>query len=309
MSHPLSGAEDLSSWQLRLLQRIHTVSYEHWRVLRNPPTWTRGSGEIPLRNWRAGLAAREAERGELELLATAIGVPEPMITEARAAGGRGVRWGDNQATADLSLVEPGGHATRTAFLEQVARDVWQLEHIALVRAEYLHREHLGRVPDDEAGIRQLHDNMAAVWTRATATAMHAGTDNNDRARLWGRDAASWERIARLTAARYSDVELQARFHEFAWKGIEADAVRDFRNLALSGLAVGPPEPTRMADSAEAALEAVSVADGHGHRYSHGIGAAVDVTNAGRASGWELDPEPEPRPIEPGQGPSHDPGVW
>ncbi|MFD4429811.1 hypothetical protein [Nocardia sp. NPDC058497] len=307
MSHPLWGADELSSWQLRLLQRIHTVSYEHWRVLRNPPTWTRGSGDIQLRNWRAGLAAREVERVELELHATAIGVPEPMITEARGAGGRGVRWGDNQATADLSLLEPGGNDTRTAFLDQVARDVWQLEHMALVRAEYLHREHLGRVPDAEAGMRQLHDNIAAVWMRATATAMHAGTDDNDRVRLWGRGAASWERIARLTAAQYSDAELQARFHEFAWKGIEADAEQDFRNLAVGGLAVGPPGPMRMADSAEAALEAVSVADGRGHRYSHGIGAAVDVTNTGRAAGWE--PEPEPRPPDCGPGSGHDAGVW
>ncbi|MGW5312048.1 hypothetical protein ACWEQ0_19485 [Nocardia thailandica] len=294
---------------MQLLQRIHNVSYEHWRVLQNPPIWTRGSGDIQLQNWQAGLAAREAERDGLELHARAVGVPELMITEVREAGERGLRWGDTPETAQLSLLEPGGNYTRTAFLDQISRDVWRLEHMALVQAEYLHREHLGRVPDAEAAMRQLHSNMAAVWSRAAATAAVTDLTAGDRAQLWGRDAASWERTARLTAASYSDAELQTRLHEFAWKGVEADANQDIRNLAVRGLVDGPPEPMQMADAAEAALSAVSIADGRGRRYDHGIGAAVEATNTEVVAGWEPDAEPYARPPEPGPGAGRDAGVW
>ncbi|MGW5922162.1 hypothetical protein ACWFPY_24495 [Nocardia fluminea] len=304
MSHPLEGADELPSWQLRLLERIQSISELHYRtVFHGRPQYSpgNGAGAVQLETWRTHLRALEDERGELELHAHGVQVPQRMIDYATETGGRGVRWGETKETARLSLAPPGVDLVSQAMLEQIAGDVWRLELSAMVRAEHLHRVHTGALPDDESGERQLHDNMAALWRRATGTAALIEIDPAAAAQVWGRDPGSWQNLAELTAASYTDLELRERFGALAWKGIEAEVSRSFDNLASTATSIGPPTPNEMADRAEAALAAVGLSDGHGPRFDHSIGAAVEATSTGLGTDWEPDPQHHPPDRGPGVG--------
>ncbi|MEU4413319.1 hypothetical protein [Nocardia salmonicida] len=312
MSHPLSGAEDLPSWQLRLLERIQNSSYEHYRTLFHgyPQYSSAASGpSIQLENWRTNLRALEAERGEIELHAHGLDIPQRMIDYANETGARGARWGDTPETALLPMSPPGASTTRLHLLDQIADDVWRLEHTALVRAEYLHRVHTGGLADNEPGERQLHDNMAALWRHAAGTAALIDLDPGEAHQLWGRGPDSWQQLAELTAASYTDTELQQRFAEMSWKGIEAEASRSFDNLAASASTdLAPPTPWEVAERAEQALAAASFADELAPRLGHGIGTAVEATSAGLGTDWEPDPDPQQHLPGRGQGVGVDQGA-
>ncbi|MEV0768523.1 hypothetical protein [Nocardia salmonicida] len=310
MSHPLVGAEELPSWQLRLLERIQAVSEIHYRtVFHGRPQYSasNGAGSVQLETWRTHLRALEYERAELELHATGADVPQAMIDHAVQVGSRGVRWGETPETA--RLVRPGADLLSQDMRELIASDVWRLEQSALVRAEHLHRVHTGALPDDESGSRQLHDNMAALWRRATGTAALTDISPAEAEQLWGRGPKSWQRVAELTAASYTDLELQARFGVLAWKGVLVEVSADFDKYAGTATRIGPPTPLQMADRAEAALAAVNSADGHRPRFERPIATAVEATSADTGTEWEPNPDPEPHPPDPGREPGREQGVW
>ncbi|MFJ2834235.1 hypothetical protein ACIO52_02615 [Nocardia sp. NPDC087230] len=319
MSSPLSGAEELPSWQLRLLERIQATSYIHHRTLFHgyPQYSPAESGpnnagpNIALERWRTNLAALEAERGEIELHAHSLDIPQPMIDYAIKTGGRGVRWGETPETARLPLAPVGENLTRLHLLEQISGDVWKLEHAALVRAEYLHRVHTVALPDNEAGERQLHDNMAALWRRIKGTASLIDLDAGTAQQLWGRGPESWKRLAELTAASYTDAELQQRLGELSWKGIEAEVSRVFDNQAAGNVTeLQLPTPWQVAANAEKALVAIRLADSEaGPQPGRDIGTAVEATGAGTETQWEPDPEQRPRPPDRDAGAGRDQGVW
>ncbi|MFI8974171.1 hypothetical protein ACIGO9_14890 [Nocardia asteroides] len=313
MSSPLSGAEELPSWQLRLLERIQATSYIHHRTLfHGYPQYSAGvSGpSIQLQAWRTNLAALESERGEIELHAHSLDIPQRMIDYAVETGARGVRWGETPETARLPMAPEGANWTRMHLLEQISGDVWTLEHAALVRAEYLHRRDTGALPDNEAGERQLHDNMAVLWRRIKATATLADLDPGTAQQLWGRGPESWQRLAELTAASYTDAELQQRFGELSWKGIEAEVSRAFDNQATSKTTdLDPPTPWQVAERAEKALAAVGFADESAPSIGYEIGSAVQATGAGTGAGWEPEPEQSPHPPDRYTGVVRDQGVW
>ncbi|MFD4351550.1 hypothetical protein ACFWPX_03275 [Nocardia sp. NPDC058518] len=311
MSHPLDGADRLPPWQLRLLERIQSISELHHRtVFHGRPQYSagNGAGSVQLETWHTHLRALEGERSELELHAYGVHVPQRMIRYAAETGGRGVRWGESAETARLSPAPPGVDPVSQAMLEQIAGDVWRLELSALVRAEHLHRVHTGALPDDERGERQLHDNMAALWRRATGTAALIEIDPVAGEQIWGRSPESWHNLAELTAASYTDLELRERFGSLAWTGIEAEVSRNFDNLASTATTIGPPTPNEMADRAEAALAAVSFADGQGARFDHSIGGAVEATGTEVGTEWEPDLDPQPHPPNRGPGVGANQGV-
>lgn len=204
----------------------------------------------------------------------------------------------------------GTNPTRGHLLDQIADDVWRLEHSALVRAEYLHRVHAGGLADNEPGERQLHDNMAALWRHAAGTAALIDLDPVEAHQLWGRGPDSWQQLAELTAASYTDGELQQRFAEMSWKGVEAEVSRGFDNLATSASTdLGPPTPWEFAERAEQGLAAASFADDLGPRPGYGIGTAVEATGTEVGGTWEIDPDLQPHPPDRGPGSGLDQGVW
>lgn len=313
MSHPLSGAEELPPWQLRLLEQVQHLSHARYRTLFHAyPQYSTAhtSGpNVQLEAWRTNLRALDDERGEVELHAHSLDIPQRMIDYATETGARGVGWGDTPETARLPMAPDGANSTRMHMLEQISGDVWRLEHAALVRAEYLHRVHTGALPDNEPGERQLHDNMAALWRRIKGTSALIDLQPGEARRLWGRGSDSWQRLAELTAASYTDAELQQRFGELSWKGIEADVSRAFDNQATSkSTDLDPPTPWQVAESAETALAAVSFADDHAPLIGRDIGSAVEATGAGTLAEWEPDPQQQPHPPDRDTGMVRDQGV-
>ncbi|MFD3510083.1 hypothetical protein [Nocardia sp. NPDC058666] len=280
MNSPLSGAEELSSWQLRLLERIQNISVEHTRVvIAGHPRWsaTTGTGDMAVQTWRTHLRALEGDRAEIALHAAAVGVPQRWIDHAREFGARGVRWGEDQASDQVLMLRTPEETTRAQWIEGIAADVWQLEHMALVRAEHLHRVQESRLPDEEPALSQLETNMAALWTRAITTAASVHLTDLERAQLWERDSAGWQQLAVLTAASYTDAQLHERWRVFAWPGIERQANQVAENLVLEpGLAVGPPDPIAMVQRAETALDMVNIDQRVQPRHEHTMAAAVDA---------------------------------
>jgi hypothetical protein len=301
MSEPIPGMEGLPSWKLRLLERIQNTSADHVRVLlQGHPTYEphHGSGEIPMQTWRTHLRALAADRHEIEIHASAVGVPAAAIAQAREMGERGLRWGDSVHSPPTT--RHGEDPVRAHMVEGVAGDVWQIEHMTAISVAHRLRSADGRFPPDPGAHEQFERNMAALWTRANDTGHVIGLTGDERAELWGRDWEGWKQLVRATVHRYSDAALHERWRAYAWGGIEHEARRDIDNLAagpaLEGPGAGLPTPE---DLIEYATEAViNGPDGAGRNISAAIGDALsqDLT-ASRDS--QPDAEPDIRPPEPG----------
>ncbi|MGY1898398.1 hypothetical protein [Nocardia gipuzkoensis] len=305
MSQPSPELEGLPSWKLRLLERIQNTAADHTRVLRQGyPTYQPhyGSGEIPIQTWRTHLRALEADRGEIELHAAAVGLPDSAITAARAAGQRGVRWGDSVHSP--RTMRHGEDPVRAHMVEGIAADIWQLEHMAAISVEHRLRGLDDTVADDPAAREQFDRNMAALWTRANETAHVVGLSAGRRAALWERDGAGWLKLVSVTVRGYDDAGLQERWRAYAWPGIEHEALRAVDTLATDQVTrqvpgVVPPTPEVLLDRAAEALSTVTPGQVAAEA---GLGAAVDAAlPADLTAVWDSEPagEPDIRPPETG----------
>ncbi|WP_433678325.1 hypothetical protein [Nocardia sp. CA-119907] len=307
MSEPIPGLDDLPSWKLRLLDRIQDTCAEHARVLQlGYPTYEphSGSGEIPLQNWRTHLRALEADREEIVIHALAVGIGSAAIGQAHAAGQRGLRWGDSVGSPPT--MPRGEDPVRAHMVEGIAADIWQLEHMAAIAAE----RRFGRPPSriqhhpDAGEVEQYGRNMAALWNRANNVAHAIGLTAQERAELWGRDEAGWQKLTAVTVRGYDDDALVERWRAYAWPGIEHEVRRSIDTLPASRVAVdepgaAPPAPHVLIDRATDALTITTSAE-EGARA--GIDETVDAAFApDPVAAWdsEVSIEPEARPPEPG----------
>ncbi|WP_063043320.1 hypothetical protein [Nocardia pseudovaccinii] len=305
MSEPIPEIEGLPSWKLRLLERIQNASADHVRVLlQGHPTYEAhyGSGEVPMQTWRTHLLALAADRHEIEIHASAVGVPAAAIAQAREMGTRGLRWGDSVHSPPTT--RHGEDPVRAHLIEGIAADVWQLEHMAAINVAHRLRSVDGRFPPDPTAQAQFDRNMAALWTRAKDTGHVIGLTGDERAEIWGRDDAGWTHLAAATVHRYSDAALHERWRTYTWRGIEHEARRSIDNLAADraqdpGMAL-PPAPHQLVERATQALTGTATRGEVSAEVR--IDIAVDAALAvDPAVGWDSEPvsEPETRPPEPG----------
>ncbi|WP_327116504.1 hypothetical protein OHB12_04775 [Nocardia sp. NBC_01730] len=301
MNKPVPGMEELPSWKLRLLERIQNTSADHVRVLlQGHPTYEpqHGSGEIPMQTWRTHLRALAADQHEIEIHASAVGVPAAAITEARERGERGLRWGDSVHSPPT--MRHGQDPVRAHMVEGAAADVWQLEHMAAISVAHRLRSIDARFPPDPQAHQQFDRNMAALWRRANDTGHVIGLTGDEHAELWGRDWQGWKQLVGATVHRYSDAALHERWRAYAWGGIEHEARRGIDNLA-AGAALERPGagPQTLEELIGRATEAViNGHDGTGTQISAAIGDALPHDVIGP---WvsQADGEPVLRPPEPG----------
>ncbi|MFX0574672.1 hypothetical protein [Nocardia nepalensis] len=244
MTWPSRPWEVLAPWQTRLLEQVQNLSVDHERVLhRGYPTYNlaHGNDEVQMTRWRAYLRELDAERGEVEIRALASGVPKPLIDHAHELGDRGIRWNERQPPPP----EPsrGGEAVRERMIEDIAADVWQLEHMAAVTAARRERRIAQGIhsEDHPVAASQLQTNMTALWVRAADTSHAADLTDIERAQLWGRDAQGWRTLVEATVNTYADPALEQRWRAQAWPGIEHDAQRNMQPL-------GSGEPDRPVDA-------------------------------------------------------------
>jgi len=305
MSQPAPDIDSLSHWKLRLLERIQDTAADHTRVLaQGYPIHApqHGSTQIPIQIWRTHLRALDSERADIEIHAAAVGVPASAIAQARTAGQRGQRWDHSVHTPPT--LRHGGDPVRTQTIDSIAGDVWQLEHMAALSVEYQRRSIAGLVPPAPELAEQLQRNMNALWSRAAAGAHVLNLTPLERAALWERDNAGWQRLTEASVHRYDDPQLQERWRAHAWRGIELDAVSGLDNLSATPShtqrAATPPTPQQMIQRATEALAEPRVVPDNS---ASGREADVEMA-AGRGEAWVFDPAewwddpPDPHPPEP-----------
>ena len=259
MSRPIPEADSLPSWKLRLLERIQNLAAERTQVLRQgypiyQPHY--GSTEIPVQTWRTHLRALEAECQEVTVHAVAVGVADTAIQSVWTAGAQGSRWGDSVHSP--RTMRHGEDPIRAGMVEDLADDIWRLEHMAAIAAE---RKFRGQEPHhvgDDPVLDQFDRNLAAVWTRATHTARVLGLTDAERADLWGRDEAGWQQLVEVTVMGYDDAELEERWRTYGWRGVEHQARQDIDRLAAGRIpqmpGTEPPHPRLLVEHATTAVE-------------------------------------------------------
>ncbi|WP_280183751.1 hypothetical protein [Nocardia cyriacigeorgica] len=233
--------DGLSTWKLRLLARIQKTSADHARVLRSgypeyQPHY--GAGDIPIQTWRTHLRAIAADLGDMTAHAAAVDIPSRVISEALAAGARGELWGDSVHTPPA--LAHGESEVWAHMVDGVASDIWQLEHMAVLRVEHTARGLDARVSAGE--IADFDVNMESLRARATMTADAIALPERDRAEIWDRTRDGWQRLAEATVFGYSDTELHERWRTMAWPGLAFEARRDLDTLTATTL--GHPPSTR-----------------------------------------------------------------
>lgn len=305
MSELIPGIEGLPSWKLRLLERIQNTSADHVRVLlQGHPTYEShyGSGEIQMQTWRTHQRALAADRHEIEIHASAVGLPPAAIAQARELGERGLRWGDSVHSPPT--MRHGEDPVRAHMVEGIANDVWQLEHMATISVAHELRSRDGRFPPDPAAQQQFDRNMAALWTRANDIGYVIGLTADEHHQLWGRDQAGWAQLVAATVHRYGDAALHERWRTYTWRGIEHETRRSIDNLAtdrMQNSGVAPsPTPNQLIERATQALTGTTTLSQAGADRS--IDRAVDVgLPVDPVAGWDSEPasEPDIRPPEPG----------
>ncbi|MFF0528696.1 hypothetical protein ACFYT3_09915 [Nocardia amikacinitolerans] len=311
MNHSLSGLERLPSWKVRLLERIQNLSAVQARVLlQGHPEYQPhyGEGHIPIRTWRAHLRELEADRTEIELHASAVGVPAVAIAEVRAAGQRGLQWDDSAHAAPT--LRHGEDPARAQLLEEIASDVWQLEHMAVISVEHRLRGFDGRVARDGGADAQFDANMVALWERANTAAHVIGLTGEEASQLWERDPAGWQQLAAMVRG-YDDAALHERWRTYAWPGIEAQARRGSDNLVFARetgaqLDLAPPTPHALIHHA---TEAIPTIDPTMSAPAAGIGSAVEAAlpdDSGRSWGSEASAQTDHRTTDPGPTPGYEP---
>ncbi|TLG08726.1 hypothetical protein FEK35_17465 [Nocardia cyriacigeorgica] len=260
--------DGLSTWKLRLLERIQNTSAAHARVLRSGyPEYQRhyGAGDIPIQTWHTHLRAIVADLDDLQAHAAAVNIPGQAIAEAVAGGARGELWGDSVHRPPG--VAQGESEVSAQMVDSIAADAWQLEHMAVLRVEHTVRGLDARVSAEE--IAHFDLNMQVLRLRAQMMADAVELPERDRAEIWNRPREGWQRLAETTVLTYSDNELHEQWRTNAWPGVRVEARRGLGSLTVTSHGHPPPSREELIVHASQAL-ADAGHDGH---------AAPQVTDA------------------------------
>ncbi|WP_159080551.1 hypothetical protein [Nocardia suismassiliense] len=304
MNRPIPEVENLPSWKLRLLETIQNTAADHAKAARHgfPDHEPHdGGGDIKVQTWRTHLLVLRADLHEIELRARGVGVPSAAIEAAREAGEWGQRWGDSVHSPPV--MRHGEEPVRAHMVSGIAADVWQLEHMAMIRVAHETRCHDRRFPHDPRAVEQFDRNMAALWQRAAAVAQVIELTGTEARELWGRDRHGWQQLGEVTVGSYSDTELYERWRTHTWRGLEHNARRGTDNLGVpAGTDLAGPRPPSPPILIEHATEALSMQSA-GRRADSQVEAALANTPEPT---WTEEPGPDPNPTrEAGHGVDRD----
>lgn len=261
--HPPPTSGQLPGWQERLLLRIQSLAADRARVLHQGyeyPARTHellaqsgdaGISDVAILTWRTRLSQLATTRVEIETHASALGITDEIIEDARLLGNHGIHPDPAQLR--------GSDPVRDMMVDGVANDVWQLQHMAAVKIAHRHL-----FDPDSAGIAapnmeaaQFERNMASLWMRANTVAQAVGLRADEYAGMWATDADGWQQVLTATVFTYDPDAVEERWRVYAWRGI-ADAAE--RTLAAVGIDLANahnadpvPSPHAMLTQAEHAL--------------------------------------------------------
>ncbi|WP_327097023.1 hypothetical protein OIE68_45390 [Nocardia vinacea] len=296
MTELIPGMDGLPSWKVRLLERIQNASADHVELLlRGHPSYEPdyGSGEIPMQTWRNHLQVLRGDRHDIEIRASAVGVPPEAIDQAREMGERGLRWGDSVHSPPT--IRDGEDPVRAHIVEGIADDMWQLEHMAAIKVAHRRRGADGRFPPDPQAQEQFDRNMTALWVRAYDTSDDIGVTTDEGTELWCRDQAGWTQLVTATVHRYGDAALHEQWRAYAWRGIEHEAWRSIDSLPGDrgpDPVEPPPAPHELIERATQALTGTSTPNEASTDPSVEQAVETALPSVG-VQGWEVEPDYEP----------------
>lgn len=281
---------DIAPEQAALLRRIHQLAALGERLRQAIPQTTPGSAQGSQLLDHIAEVARD--RDLTEIGARADGLPAGWVDQARAAGRSGRPW------TDELLLPPTRSPTRRRNLKRVVQDTRQLADMAAITVARQHRLATnGLATDPEpAAAEQFRRNMAALWTRAAATATSLGMDGTERARVF--NAASRYLDRRVQTYRYySRDDLNAAWRTYTTPTIGATVRRSLKSLRSTDRgtdtpapdAEQPPTPQALIDRARHSLDAAATNDSDtGTEIESAITVAIPGTAHGCDASAELD---------------------
>lgn len=224
---------DIAPEQATLLHQIHHLAARVARLRQAVSVTTPGSAASTGLLDEIGEVERARELTEIG--ARANGMPASWVNQARAAGQSGRAW-----TEEL-LLPAAPSPTGRRNTKRVVEDTRQLADMAavtVVRRRRLATDGITTDPEPAAA-EQFRRNMAALWTRVSATATSVGMGRHRRGRVF--NAASVEIDRRVETYRhYSLDDLNAAWRTYTTPTIAASVRRSLKSLRSAERGTDPP---------------------------------------------------------------------
>ncbi|WP_433620928.1 hypothetical protein [Nocardia sp. CA-120079] len=275
---------DIPTEQAALLRQIHHLAALGERLRRALPETTPRTAEGS--QLLDHIAEVDRDRDLTEVRARADGMPAGWVDQARATGRSGRAW------TDELVLPPTRSPARRRNLQRVVQDTRQLADMAAITVARQQRLATNAVATDPepAAAEQLRRNMAALWTRAAATATSLGMDGTERARVF--DAASRHLDRRVHAYQhYSVDDLDAAWRTYTTSAIAATVRRSLKSLRRTDRgtdtpaaeAEQPPTPQALIDRARHSLDTATTNDSD---IGTDIESVITAAMPGTTYGWD-----------------------
>ncbi|MFI6779215.1 hypothetical protein [Nocardia sp. NPDC050412] len=292
MTGPISvlRIRDIPPEQAALLRQIHQLADLGERLRHAVPMTTPGSAEST--ELLDHIAEVDRDRDLTEIRVRADGMPAGWVDQARMAGRSGRAW------TDELLLLPTRSPARRRNLKRVVQDTRQLADMAAVTVARQHRLDTNAVTADPepAAAEQLRRNMAALWTRAAATATSLGMDGKERERVFNAPRRYLDRRVQ-TYRHYSLDDLNVAWRTYTAPAIAASVRRSLKSLrradrgtetaAADPDAEQPPTPQALIERARQSLYAA--ANNHSDTGTE-IESVITVAIPETTDGWDASAE-------------------
>ncbi|WP_433194551.1 hypothetical protein ACQP1G_38260 [Nocardia sp. CA-107356] len=279
---------DIPPEQAALLRQIHQLAAVGERLRRALPETTPHTAEGS--QLLDHIAEVDRDRDLTEIRARADGMPAGWVDQARAAGRSGRAW------TDELLLPPTRSPARRRNLQRVVQDTRQLADMAALTVARQQRLATNAVTTDPepAAAEQLRRNMAALWTRAAATATSLGMDGTERARVFNAARRYLDRRVQ-TYEHYSLDDLNAAWRTYTTPTIAATVRRSLKSLrrtdrdtdTSAAEADQPPTPQALIDRARHSLDTAATTDSD---TGTDIESVITIAIPGNAYGWDASAE-------------------
>ncbi|WP_063043314.1 hypothetical protein [Nocardia pseudovaccinii] len=278
---------DIAPEQAALLGQIHQLSALSARLHQAVSETTPGSVQVTQLFEHIIEVDRERELSEIH--ARAYGMPASWVDQARTVGRSGRPW-----TEEL-LLPPTLPRTRRRNTTRVVQDTRQLADMAAITVvRELRLAANGAAEPEPAAAEQLRRNMAALWTRAAATATSIGMSRNVRGRVFNAAAGDVDQRVE-TYQHYSLDDLHDLWRTYTTPTIAANARRSLKSLrnadrdtdTAAANAVQPPTPRALIERARQSLNVAAINDSD---TGPEIETAVTVAIPSTAHEWDASAE-------------------
>ncbi|MFC8529182.1 hypothetical protein [Nocardia sp. NPDC057227] len=285
MTEPTSRRiKDLPPAQAIVLHRIHDLAARGTELRRARQNTAPGTPESAQLTDNIDTADRD--RALTEIRARSTSVPVPWIDYARRTGQTGRPWDPDRL---LPTPQPSDIRASPARVDSDMRRIADMAALTAAREHQLATA--GTIEPEPAAAQQLRRNMAALHTRAIATADAHGLPDKLRRRI-ARTASAEAETRALLYRDYTPDDLDTEWRNHATIGIADNARQSIRSLRRTGRGVGVvpsagadlTAPGALVEHARRALGTAEAQPGEG--MDAAIAAALPQTLDTEVSAWD-----------------------